>query len=179
MRYGEIINEAGVSVTPERLAELCQLWLDGGYDMTPADFRTILSSEFAQDCRATDATVIYRAITPSRARCKAFAKTGTIKYAARNPVVSYSTDADVAQDSADFTKANDEIALVFKKTVNPGDVVLDFTKLLNKLRELDFEFSIMADDDDEYELWMSPRNPYYTSFSMDELVANDDAFDSL
>jgi hypothetical protein len=166
------INENSTPNDVEHIAHLCQQWLDSGYDMEPNDFNIILSSQIAQDCRVHSGGTIYRAIAPEEAKVIAFLKTKHIEFKASRPIVAYSSNPNSAQAAANFTKSGDEITLVFEKNAKASDIMLDFTKLLNKLREMGYEFS-HSEDDDEFELWLDASNPYYVNFTEDEMFDAD------
>lgn len=177
MRYHQIIKEAK-SINTKQVAMLCQLWLDGGSGMTSSNFKAILTSEVALDCKGTTATVIYRGIAPVKRRCMELVNNGKLVFASKRPIVAYSTNQHSAQAAADFTKSGDELTLVFQKNIHPADVLLDFTKLLSKLGGLGFTFS-HTDDNAEYELWLNSGNKYYSTFEQSELVYTDEQYNDL
>ena len=159
MRACEFLREAGEDLSS--LAEACESWVELWHD--PEDIKLILSHPFSQQFKQSPSSTIYRSVFYSY---KKFKQTGKAKVQAQPEffiAYSWSPKWGGADAREDFDYDGDIIR--FKKTLNPKDLLLNFTALVRGLQKQGYATNIP----DESELWIK-ADPYYLNFNESEFV---------
>lgn len=161
MRAKEFLKE---SIDLSALAKACENWV--ALEHSNQDIDLILSHPFSQQFKKSPSTVIYRAVFYSY---KKFQQTGKAKVKPQpEGFISYSWNprwGGAARE--DFDDYSGDI-IRFKKTLNPADLLLNFTALVKGLKEQGYDTNSI----DESELWIK-ATPYYLNFEKSEFVEVD------
>ena len=158
MRLVEFINEQTNDLG--ELAEACENWVEMWN--TKNSINTILSHPLSQRCKNSNASIIYRSVFVNEEK---FNKTGKVTLRAQQGgMIPYTENKNWGGSVRDDFDYNGDI-LEFKKNFNHGDLILNFTQLLNELEKSGFKIYTAK----ESELWMKAI-PYYKSFNRNELI---------
>lgn len=145
----------------EDLAEACDSWI--GLEHTSNSIGLILSHPFSKNLNNYDSKDIYRSVFISEEK---FNKYGKVRVKPqKEKFIAYSGRDDWAsgQTREDFDYSGD--ILTFKKEFQRENCILNFTELLNKIRNEGGHVTQI----DEQELWMKSI-PYYLNCVKSELI---------